>query len=331
LVLTFDDVKRALPVKDCIAAVERAFQKFAEERAAVAPTRIWHQFTPESAYIYAIAAAIPDEDIMVLKTLSINWDNTKKLQIPHQYGIIYLAKNSTGVPLCVMDGNLITSIRTGAVAGLGARYLAGKNSETVAVLGSRDLGRYALLAVSQVVPSIKYVRVFSPTKKNRDLFAEEMRAEVNADIVPVEGVDQAVEDADIIITATAAHEPILFKRHIRKRGLLVDCIGSRWEVDAEVLTKVDRIVAECEECASYGKFGLAIEKGLLKESELHAYLKDLISGKKTGRMSDKDVIFFDTIGIALEDSIPAWIAYSNAKKMGLGTEVDMYGGLRAWG
>jgi alanine dehydrogenase len=233
------------------------------------------------------------------------------------------------MPLSIMDGTYITNVRTGAVAGLAAKYLARKDSGKVAVLGSRELARYSLIAVKEVVPSIKHVRVYSPTRKNRELFAEEMKGMMNADIIPIESVDQAVEDADIIITATAAEEPILFDRHVRKDGLFVDCIGAPSEVDPRVLSKA-KVVAECEECKTYGRLSKAIEKGFMKESDLYAWLADFISGRKTGRISEKDIILFDSIGFAVEDSIPAWVAYSNAKKMGLGTEIDMYQGLKVW-
>ena len=328
LILSFSDVEKALPVKDCISAVHEAFEKFASRRAAIAPTRIWHQFSADSAYIYAISAAIPEEDILVLKTLSVNWENTKKRRIPHQYGIIYLCENTTGVPVCIMDGVYITNIRTGAVGGLAARYLARKDSRNVAVLGSRELARYTLLALKEEVPSVGNVRVFSPTKKNRENFAEEMKDKVDANISAVESVDQAVQGADIIITATAAHEPILFKRHVNE-GTLVISIGSDFEVEANVLG-MSKVVAECEECKTFGKFGLALREGIMREHDLYAWLTDLVSGRKPGRVSSIDVMFFDSIGIAIEDSTPAWIAYENSKKMGIGTELDMYRGRRLW-
>jgi alanine dehydrogenase len=240
-----------------------------------------------------------------------------------------LCENDTGLPVCVLDANYITSIRTGAVAGIAAEYLARENSENLAVLGSRELGRYAMVAVQEAVPSLKRVRVFSPTKENRELFAKEMKSEVKADITPVESVDAAVEDADIIIAATSASNPVLLDSHVKRNGLFIDSIGSHYEVEYSLFGNA-KVVVECEQCVTNGHFSVAIEKGFARKESLYALLEDLVAGRKQGRVSDTELILFDSIGIAVEDATPAWLAYSNATKMGLGTEVDMYQGLKAW-
>jgi alanine dehydrogenase len=329
LILTLSDVQKALTIKDCIRAVERAFKLYAEGRATVPPNRIFHQFRNDLAWIYAVAGAILDDNLMVLKALPVNWDNPWRYNIPHMYGVILLCEATTGVPLSVMDATYITNVRTGAVAGLGAKYLARNGSQDVAVIGSRDMARYSLIAIKEIIPSIKHVRVFSKTKKNRELFAEELKGAIDLEIKAVEEPSAAVKDADIIITATSAKEPTVLDSQVFQ-GTFLAAIGSKYEVDPRILGRAKVVAEIAEECKTHGKLGQALQGGFMKEEDLYAQLEDLVVGRKRGRSSDDEITLLDSIGLAIEDVAAAGVAYTNAKKMGLGVEVDLYGGLRAW-
>lgn len=329
LILTLGEVEQALSIKDCINAVEIAFRQYAQGHAGIPPNRIFHRFAPDLAWIYAIAGAIFDDNVMVLKGLSVNWENPEKYGLPHMFGIILLCDARTGLPYALMDATYITNARTGAVAGLGAKYLARRECEKVAVIGSGAIARYSLMAVKEVIPSVNHVRVFSRTAKHRLMFAEEMRSRINAEIEPVGDASHALKDADIVITATSARAPVVLDPQI-KSGTFIAGMGSKHEIDPIILSRAKLVTEFAQECKTHGKFGLALENGLVMETDLYAQLEDLVSGKKPGRISDSEITLLDSIGLAIEDAAVAKVAYVNARKIGLGVEVDMFKGLRLW-
>ncbi|HKT22392.1 MAG TPA: ornithine cyclodeaminase family protein, partial [Nitrososphaerales archaeon] len=287
------------------------------------------QFGEGNAWMFAIAGAITPFNRMALKALPINWSNPEARGLPHMYGVILLCEQASGLPLCLMDGTFITNMRTGALAGVGAKYLARKDSETLALIGTREIARNAALAISASLPSLRSVRVYSRSAANRELFVREMSGQLRGEVSKADSVEQAVSGADIVVTATSAGSPV-FKASMVEPGMYIHAMGSKNEVDPSALAK-SKVVAEGkEECKSHGKWGEALRHGLTKEADLHGELADVISGKRPGRTSKSEVFFLDSVGLPVEDVILASRVYDEAVKAGVGTSLDLYEGLRNW-
>jgi ornithine cyclodeaminase/alanine dehydrogenase-like protein (mu-crystallin family) len=328
LILTLRDVEKCLRIEDCLLAVERAFNLLAINQANILPNRMFHNIKEDFAWVFSVGGYILEDNVFTIKVLASNKENPEKLKIPHMFGMIGLFDAVTGMPLCLMEGTLITGMRTGAVAGLGAKYLARENARKIVVIGSKYLAGNALIAMERAVPSLNHAIVFSRTRKSVDSFVEEMRQKVVMRIEAGTNMERSLKEADIVLTTTSSDEPVIHYGNI-KPGTFVAAIGSKQEVDLNILQH-SRVVAErIAECKNYGRCGLAIKGGYIAENKLIEFA-DIISGKVKGRVTEDEIVILDSIGLAIEDVAVANLVYAKAKEMELGTEINMFETARVW-
>lgn len=329
LVLTHEEVEQMLTMSECIQAIEASLKMYARGEALVASNRISHLFGEGNASSFVVVGALTPYNRMVLKALQVNYDNPAKYKLPHMHGIILLSEQSTGAPLALMAATHITNVRTGALAGIGAKYLAKEGSEIVAVLGSREIAREAVLAVVETVPSVGMVRVYSSSASNRELFAKELGQRIKIPIIPADNVDSAIRNADIVITATSSREPALFASQIRD-GMFIAALGSNKEIELGALGRVKVVAETAKECRIHGKFGEALRGNTMQEQDLFAELAQIVIGEHVGRISDDEVFLLDSIGLAIEDASIANLVYGKALRNKIGTEIEIDRGLRSW-
>ena len=321
--LTQDEIKNLITVQEAVNAVEQSFRLMADGKALHPNKRIFHSYGWNLASIFAISGADTTTNTMILKTLSMNWTNPELRKIPHMYGLIFLCELQSGVPKCIMDATYLTNIRTGAIAGVGAKYLARKESRTLAVIGSREIARFATLAVKFVLPDLFKINVYSRSKTNREKFAKEMMSIIGVDVSSADSVASAVSGADVIITATSSEEPLL-SYPMLGTGAFVASLGSTNEVDPLLLKTVKLVPEALEECSERGRTGIAMRKGVISDEDVHGQLCDIVSGKVSGRTSDEQTFLLDSIGLAIEDICVANIVLSKAEKVGIGSELNLF-------
>ena len=195
-------------------------------------------------------------------------------------------------------------LRTGATAGVAVRYLALPEAVNVAIIGSGRQARSSLMAV-HAVRNIQTVRVFSPTPEHRNEFAREMNRQLKVSVLPVETPQEAVRDAQVIITATSHRQPVFFGSWLEP-GATIIALGShdpdRRELDGETMEKADLVVVDHLEQAriEQGELILAREEGLFSRAEEPVALGEVVAGKHPGRRSIREKIVFLSGGIALE-------------------------------
>ena len=328
LILTSKDVKELISTEEIIANVEKALKILGTGDSLSLPSRIWHHVPLEQSQeslIYVVASTFSPEHSTAVKVLTLNDRNPIERRLPHMLGIIIMFDSSNGFPSAVMDGVLITNARTGALAALGAKYMARGDSEKVAVLGSRALAKSALQALMKVGLKIRQATVYSASKVNRERFAVEMSASLKLPIQAKNSAQEAVDDADIIITATSSSTPILLDKFV-KAGAHISAIGSKGEVEPKLLSR-SRVIAETNECKSYGKISMGIQQNFITESNIAAEFSQVIRKEKPGRASPEEITFFDSIGHAIEDAAVCKALYDKARAMGRGAWMDMTGEL----
>ncbi len=132
--------------------------------------------------------------------------NPSKHGLPRATALIIILDPETLIPMCVMDGAIVSAMRTGAASGVAAKYLANPDSEVMGLVGASVQGRTQLLALKAGVPSLKICKVFDLSQKTSELFTAEMSEKVNMKIVPVKSVEEAFRESDVISTATMARE-----------------------------------------------------------------------------------------------------------------------------
>jgi ornithine cyclodeaminase/alanine dehydrogenase-like protein (mu-crystallin family) len=248
--------------------------------------------------------------------------------------IMYLLWDARdGRQLCMMDAMVIRDVRTGSVGAIGAKHMSRPNSQSVAVIGSGQQARAALAAHTRV-RKFKNATVFSPNKEHREAFARTLGDELNLNIEPVDSPEEAVKDADIIITGTSANAagtPTFFGSWMRP-GVHVSSIGGRAELDDEAVTRADRVIIDSKAQFPHEARDVTsqVEKGLITWDQI-AELHEVVAGDKKGRESDQEITLLKTVGTPLQDLLPAAKVYTLAVEREVGTNLgDVFPPAVSW-
>jgi len=246
--------------------------------------------------------------------------------------VLPLFDAESGEPLAVFDGASLNPYKTGATGAVGVDALAREDATDLALVGSGSQARGQLHA-AVTVREFETVRVYSPTREHRENFAAEMDDELPPAVTAVDSAGAAVTDADVVITATNASEPV-FDGDDLPDGAHVTCMGQyhpeKREVDAATVARAryvpdlrDRVTRDA------GAFLLAREEGAIDDDHVHAELGEVVAGAVPGRTSDDQVTLFDSGGTAIETVATAHMLYEKARKRGLGEEIEFAPASRA--
>jgi ornithine cyclodeaminase/alanine dehydrogenase-like protein (mu-crystallin family) len=245
-------------------------------------------------------------------------------------GMVLLFNVEDGSLRAIIQDGYINQLLTGATGGLGVKYLSGKNSADVSVLGSGWQARGQLEAVSCVKP-IKSVKVFSPTAEHRRLFADEMSRKLEVRVVPTGSAVEAVSTTPVVLVATNAFEPAFFGEWFEPGMTVVSIVGGdlfdqRREVDDTTLTRADLVVVNSKSQAVVDRqgdlFGPIIDRRLLDWDKV-IELKDVIGGKfNVGETQGQKIFFKHNTGLGIWYASAALFAVKEAEKRGIGTHLD---------
>jgi ornithine cyclodeaminase len=218
-----------------------------------------------------------------------------------------------------MESSYLTALRTGLVGALGADVLARPDAGTVAIIGAGAQGRAQLAALRRVRP-LTTVRIFDPGLEAATRLAADP-ANRGLDVAVVDDLDGAVDGADIVVTATWAEEPFMFRRHLRP-GLHITTLGpdqpGKCEVAADALLAARVVVDDRALAVAMGAVGGA---GLTADA-IHAELGEVLTGARPGRCDDQEITVFASVGLAFQDLAAGWLAYCRAKELGMGRRLD---------
>ncbi len=316
-ILSADDVRTALPMPKAIEAMKRAFGQFSAGQATV-PLRP-HISTDKGVTLFMPAYLHESRD-WGIKVVSVYGDNPSS-GLPRITATVLLLDPQTGLPKAFMDGSSLTAIRTGAGGGLAAEWLSRRDAKTVGLFGAGVQARTQLRGV-MAVREVKRVNLISRTQGSAQQFAAEIAAWENAPAVNLVSTPrQAVQDADIVITATTSAGP-LFDGNDLKPGVHVTAVGSftpeKREVDTATVRRARRIVVDSRE-ACLAEAGDLI----IPNAQIDAELGEIVNGDKPGRQSDDEITFFKSVGVAVQDAVAAGVVLAQAQAFGLGTVVEM--------
>ena len=235
-------------------------------------------------------------DVMGVKTVTF-FPGNSALGLPTHMAMIELLRRSTGEPLAVMDGRLITEMRTAAVSAVALDALAPGSARSFGILGSGVQARAHLEALRMVRPSLKEVRIWSRTRGN----AERLAAEAGARAVPIE----EAAAADVILIATSSPTPILEGRWLAPHAvvLAVGAIGAKLrELDDDAM-RSSRVIAESRD-------GVERESGdvILSGAKVYGEIGEILSGAIAAPSGGR--IVFKSVGMAIEDLAAARLVWS---------------------
>lgn len=241
-------------------------------------------------------------------------------RIHHETVVLYSA--DTGEPLIFFQDCSINEYRTGAAGGIGAKYLARADASTVAVIGSAVHAETQLKAVA-AVRNLTQVKVFSPTPAHRDAFAEKMSRELEIPVSPTADAQDALADADIVITATGARTPVLDGTWLRV-GTHVTSIANgdktrtRQELDEVTLRRAEPIFVTSKEtvCVNESDIFRAVRDQVITWERVHEISK-LLLGEVAGRTKEDQITLFKLQGTGIMDVAIGLRAYERLKNSNL--------------
>jgi alanine dehydrogenase len=253
-------------------------------------------------------------------------------------GIVMVFSTRNGEPLAIINDGVIQHMRVGGCAGLGVKYLSREDSRVVGIFGAGGMARTYLLAFNEV-RKISEVRVYSPTKKNRDTFAQEMSERLALKIMPVERPEEAVHGCDIVATCTDSIQVVVDDPSWIAPGMHLTCVKSN-EWNPEIVKRSDVVI-------KMGRATMNLDVGMRRiggeaavvagnEEEIKRIanprvdifsgdfplLTDVMSGKLKGRTKRDEVTFFANSGTqGLQFASTAGYVVREAKQRGLGQEI----------
>ncbi len=320
--------KTGLNMAMVLDAVEESFRLHHQGKAILPPKVVLDLDERERGRGNAMPAYVGgDYDVFGIKWIAGFPKNPIRYGLPRATALFILNDSWNGVPLAVMDCTLISAMRTGAVTGVGARYLARPDSRSVAMIGAGVQARTQLEALKLVLPELQEVRVYDIRSENATRYATEMSAKLSLDVHAVPSAEAAVRDADVVVTVTVADEPIV-KDAWMKKGSYFAAVGSYQEEEFDVVLHSDKIFVDgLEHVMHRGTpvIALMVTQGLLKAEQI-GELGAVICGKVPGRETPEERIFFSPIGMGTEDLCVAYKVYQLAKEKGIGTKLSLFGG-----
>ena len=324
-VLSGDDVRAALTMGDCIEAMDSVLREFAAGdlylplRSVVRP--------PKSAGLMGLMTAhrAGDAPMFALKAVAIFPENPKRGLDAHQ-GVVTLFDGETGQVRGLLDASAITAIRTAAVSAVATRALAREGSVALAVLGAGVQAAAHIEAMACVLP-LERVRIYSRRPEPAAALAAQTAERYAWDASAAATVEDALREADVVVTTTTAREPIVEHAWLAP-GTHVNAVGSSIPVTRELdgaTMAAARIVVDARESAlnESGDVLLAMREGALAEDVALAELGEVLSGTAPGRQDGSEITVFVSLGLAVEDLAAAELALRMAEKAGLGVEVEL--------
>ena len=353
LFLNNDDVKSLLTMELTMAALEKSYTKMIKGEAVCRPRidlqiptsdaqKVYKWGTMEGGSAAGYFAIRMKSDIAYEK----EYEGTRTLEKycvePGTFcGLIFLFRVDNGEPLAIINDGYLQHMRVGADCGLGVKYIAREDAEVVGMFGSGGMARSNMASI-RLVRNIRKIRVYSPTRANREAYAREMEEKYGIETTPLATPEEVYRGADILAGCTDANVPIILGRHIEK-GTHVISVGGR--PDAETFQRIDRFLrlgnatapVDATEAPRDLLTYVTPSLGARKMKSAHPYvvggvvktvdagkvvfLKDLLEGKK-GRLSAEDITYSERGNLqGAQFHAIAGPVYELARERGVGREI----------
>ena len=325
LLLSREDIKKVFSMQDAIAADKQAFVMVSEGKVAV-PLRTSipaPKYDGTFLFMPAYAEGMDTASLKIINIFPHNIDNG----IPSAPAEVLLIDGKTGVVIAVLDGTYVTQLRTGAASGTAFDILAKRDCKIGALIGTGGQAATQLegmLAARQ----LEVVRVYDLNFERTEQFAARMEAELKsygARIIPVKTSDEAIDNADLLITVTPSTKPVFDGTKI-KAGATISCVGAyqhhMQEMDPAILPRAAKIFFDSQEAvlSESGDILIPLEQGIITMADLSGDIGRVIKGEVPGRENDEEIIVFETVGVAAQDLVTAKAIYDRAVEQGIGTQ-----------
>jgi len=289
------------------------------------PARASISIPKEEGWMGVMPAYSEELKALSTKIVTVFGRNASR-NLPTIMATVFLNDPTTGELVAVMEGAYITALRTGGLGGLAAKCLSRKDAHTVGIFGAGVQARTQLMALKEI-RNITSAKIYDILTERAVAFANEARDKLEIEAETCSSAAEAVEDSDIIVTASTSKEPV-FDGDLVRPGTHINAFGNfkpnERELDSKTVMK-SKIFVDLKEAtfAEAGDLIIPIQEGQIRREHILGEIGEVLIGSKPGRTAREDITLFKSVGVGIQDCAAASLAYAKAREMGLGTEVSL--------
>lgn len=324
IVLGRRDIRRLLPMTDCIDGVERAFAAHGAGQT-IAPGVLGTHVDGGGFHVKAagLLNAIGGEPLYAAKINANFPANPTARELPTIQGVLALFNAVDGRLLALMDSSEITSLRTAAATAVAAKYLAPRSAR-VTIVGCGEQSAYQLRALA-CVRDLARVSAFDVIGDRSARFGRQMSRELGLDVHVLDHFANDASDTNVWIACTPSHRWFLGREHVAP-GSFVAAVGAdnpqKQEIEPDLLAASAVVADVLDQCATIGDLHHALDAGIMRREDVRAELSDVVRGMNV-RRSNEEIVIFDSTGTALQDVAAAAVLYQRARAANNGLVIDL--------
>lgn len=301
LLLTKQEVGSLISMKDVIDAVGEAYKAFSSGQV-VQPDYIGIDLpSPRGEIDFKLGYYKANEMISMKASSGGFIDNPISHDVPSSMGTILLFDARSCALICVMDGSLITSLRTGASGAVSVKVLARKNSKKITSIGTGNQARMQIRAINEVM-KIEEIHAWSRNPDKLSRYKMDIESEFGIPVIVANSKKEAVEQADILITTTRGKGPLVEADWV-KPGTHIVAIGTdqkgKQELDPEIFKNAKIVNDSISQCTEKGETWHPLNEKIITKDDIHGEIGEILLGRKSGRENDEEITIFDSTGMAI--------------------------------
>jgi ornithine cyclodeaminase/alanine dehydrogenase-like protein (mu-crystallin family) len=328
-ILSESDVRRCVDMSDAVEAQAQAFALLAAKQTVEGLRTFVTSESPPAVTIFNPSYLKNGKGfgIKVVSDFLQNDDRT----IPRMSALVVLFCGLTGLPRTVMEAGYLTDMRTGAGTALAARHLARADSSSLVLFGAGRVARNQLVALASMLP-LEQVRVITRSRPRAEAFVRWARSAgggIPQDVELAADGDAAVAEADVVVCATTAAQPVLHGAALRP-GTFVAAVGANRadarEVDSETIARAaKRVIDSRADCLKHaGDLQVPFGEGTLREGDV-AEIAEVVAGQRPGRDNPDEITYYKSIGVPIQDIWTAQRIEARAIEAQIGTVLEIGG------
>ena len=326
LLLNKEEVGRLICMKEVIGTVEEAYKAFNSGQVNQPPYTCIHLPPPRGEIDFKLGYCESNEMISMKASSGGFPNNPAEHGVPSGMGTILLFDARTCALVCVMDGSLITGLRTGAAGAVSVKVLARQYARKITSIGTGKLARMQIRAIHQVM-KIEEIHAWDHHSENLTRYKADIEREFGIPVVMARSMQEAVEQADILITTTRGKGSLVKAAWIQPGTHIVamgtDTYGKQ-ELEPEIFRNAKIINDSIAQCIEKGETGHPLKQNIITQDDIHAEIGEILLGKKPGRETDDEITIFDSTGMAIQDNTTAAKIYRNAIASQIGTTFEFF-------
>ncbi|WP_258874118.1 ornithine cyclodeaminase family protein [Cupriavidus taiwanensis] len=326
LLLDKEQVSSLICMREVIGTVEEAYRAF-NSNQVVQPGYIGIHLSPPRGEIDFKLGYCSANEMISMKASSGGFlDNPESHGVPSGMGTVLLFDAQSCALICVMDGSLITGLRTGASGAVSVKALARKDARKITSIGTGNQARMQIRAIKEIM-KIQMIHAWDSNADTLARYKADIESEFGIPVVMARSKKEAVEQADILVTTPRGKGPLVEADWV-KPGTHIVAIGTdqqgKQELDPEIFRNAKIVNDSIDQCTEKGETWHPLNRNIISKHDIHGEIGELLLGIKPGRENEDEITIFDSTGMAIQDNTTATKIYRNAMDGKVGTFFEFF-------